>query len=383
MDFDLSEEKLVLREMVRRLAIEEIAPEAQRREEAKKFPRDLFRQLADLGLLGVFVPEQYGGAGGDNLDWVIALEEIACADPAISVSILGHCHAVRTLLMGGSEEQKQRYLEPIASGRSMAAFALTEPDAGSDAAAIRMRAGKDAVCYTLDGTKSFITNAGGVADVIVVAARTGPTLRGRSDGVSAFVLEADTPGFSFGRREDKMGIHASMTGDLLFEGCRVSHAHLIGTEGNAFPLIKRVFAVERMGNSAIAVGAAQGAFDHALQYARERKTFGRELTGHQGIRWMLADMAIQIQAARLLVYRGAVSADKGRDTDVEVAMAKCYANEMCLKVISDAIQILGAYGYTRDYPVEKLYRDARMLAMGGGTTQIMREIVGRHLSRLP
>jgi butyryl-CoA dehydrogenase len=379
MDFDLSEEKQALRDTVRRFATREIAPHVREYDESETFPTEIFEKLSDLDLLGVFVPEQYGGAGGDNLDWMIVMEEIARVDPSICISILGHCHAIRTLLFSGTEEQKQRFLVPAASGKVMAAFALTEPEAGSDSAALQTSARRDGDNWVLDGRKSFITNADGVAKVIVVAARSAPPGSDRREGVSLFVLDADTPGFSFGKKEAKMGTRSSPTGDLVFETCRIPADSLIGEGGKGFMALQRVFAIERAGNSAISIGAAQGALDHAVTYSRERQAFGRPIGKHQGIRWMLADMAAQLEAARLMVYRGAVEADRGRDSNYHVAMAKLVANQMCLSVISDSMQIHGAYGYTREFPVEKLMRDARMLPLGGGTTEIMREIVGRHL----
>jgi alkylation response protein AidB-like acyl-CoA dehydrogenase len=379
MDFDLSEEKLILRDTVRSFAAREIAPQVRENDESETFPEEIFRRLSELDLLGVFVPEQYGGGGGDNLDWVVVMEEIARVDPSICISILGHCHALRTLLVAGTEEQKQSFLVPAASGKVMAAFALTEPGAGSDSAALVSSAKRDGDHWVLDGRKSFITNADGVAKVIVVAARSAPPGTDRRDGVSLFVLDADTPGFSFGRKEEKLGTRSSPTGDLVFESCRIPADGLVGEEGKGFAAIQKVFALERNGNSAISIGAAQGALDHAVAYSRERHAFGRPIGKHQGIRWMLADMAAQVEAARLMVYRAAVEADRGRDSTYHVAMAKIVANEMCTSVISDSMQIHGAYGYTRDFPVEKLMRDARMLPLGGGTTQIMREIVGRRL----
>jgi alkylation response protein AidB-like acyl-CoA dehydrogenase len=379
MDFDLSEEKLALQDTVRSFASREIAPRVREHDQSATFPTQIFEKLSDLDLLGVFVPERYGGGGGDNLDWMVVMEEIARVDPSICISILGHCHALRTLLAAGTEEQKQRFLVPAASGKVMAAFALTEPDAGSDAAALKTSAKRDGDHWVLDGRKSFITNADGVAKVIVVAARSAPPGANRREGVSLFVLDADTPGFSFGRKEDKLGTRSSPTGDLVFESCRIPADGLIGEEGKGFMAVQKVFAIERAGNAAISVGAAQGALDHAVAYSRERHAFGRPIGKHQGIRWMLADMAAQVEAARLMVYRAATEADRGRDSTFHVAMAKLVANEMCLSVISDSMQIHGAYGYTRDFPVEKLMRDARMLPVGGGTTEIMREIVGRRL----
>lgn len=366
-----------MKETVRVFAEKEIAPTSSHYDQAQEFPSEIFEKMADLNLMGIFVPTEYGGAGADNVSWVICMEELSRVNLSISLSLLGHCHAVRSILLAGSEEQKKRYLTPIASGDRIAAFALTEPGAGTDAAAISTTARAEGKDYILNGTKAFITNAGGVAGTCVVGAKTNPSKGAR--GVSLFVVEKGTPGLSFGKVEDKMGTRASITGEIIFEDCVIPHENLLGEEGRGFRYIMKAFAIERAGNASMSVGLAQGAYEYALEYSKERKAFNRPISEFQGLRWMLADMAVAIQASRLMVYYGASLADKEKPHNHIVSMAKLMSNEVCMKITTDAVQILGAYGYSKEHPVERMMRDAKMLAIGGGTTQIQRDIIARHI----
>jgi alkylation response protein AidB-like acyl-CoA dehydrogenase len=335
-------------------------------------------KMGELKMWGVFVPEAYGGAGGTNLDWVIMMEEIGRADASMGISVLGHCHTTRAILAMGSETQKRKYLQPLAGSQKLAGFGLTEPDVGSDAAAITTSAARVNGRYVLNGTKAFISNAG-VADVYVVFARTGRERTAK--GISAFIVEADTPGFSIGKIENKMGIRSSMTGELVLDDCTVSAENLLGPENDGFPELMKVFGIERAGNSAISVGTAQAAMELAIEYTKQRPAFGKIIAEFQGVQWMIADMAIEIEAARLLVRQGADLADRGLPHSEKVAIAKVLSNEMSMRVTTNVVQLMGAAGYSKEYPAERYMRDAKMFAIGGGTTQIQRTIIARGLLR--
>ena len=376
MNFTLTPEQEAWRNAVRRFAEKELAPRVAQNDETQTFPHDVIPKMAALKLWGVFVPEAYGGAGGTNMDWVIMMEEIGRVDAAICISILGHCHAARAILTAGDESQKARYLPPLAGGGEIAGFGLTEPNAGSDAAAITTTAARRGDHYILNGTKAFITNAG-VARIYVVLAKTDPSKGAR--GISAFIVPADTPGFSIGKIENKLGVRSSMTGELIFDDCAVPAENLLGIENEGFGKLMEVFAIERAGNSAIAVGTAQAAMEAAIRYTKERPAFGKKVADFQGAQWMLADMAVEIEAARLLTRQGADLADRGLPHLEQVAMGKVLSNEMCMRVTVNAVQLLGAAGYTKDFPVERYMRDAKIFAIGGGTTQIQRTIIARGL----
>ena len=376
MNFTLTPEQESWRRTVRQFAEKQLAPRVAQNDETQSFPHDVIPDMAALKLWGVFVPEEYGGAGGTNMDWVLMMEEVGRVDAAMGISILGHCHAVRTILMVGNEAQKKKYLAPLAGGGEIAGFGLTEPGAGSDAAAITTTAVRRGDEFVLNGSKAFITNAG-VAQTYVVFAKTDPG-RG-AKGVSAFIVPSDAPGFSIGKIENKMGVRSSMTGELIFEYCTVPADNLLGDENAGFGKLMDVFAIERAGNSAIAVGTAQAAMEAAIRYTKERPAFGKHVADFQGVQWMLADMAVAIESARLLVRRGADLADRSLPHLEQVAMGKVFSNEMCMHVTTDAVQLLGAAGYTKDFPVERYMRDAKIFAIGGGTTQIQRTIIARGL----
>jgi len=376
MDFTLTEEQKIWQGAVRRFAEKELAPLTTACDQAQRFPREIVPRMAELKLWGVFVPEAYGGAGGTNLDWILMMEEIGRIDAAMGISILGHCHAQRAILEMGGEAQKAAYLPPLAGGGKIAGFALTEPGAGSDAAAIATTALRRNGSYVLNGAKAFITNAG-EAWVYVVFVKTDPGLGRR--GMSAFIVPADAPGFRVGKIESKMGVRSSMTGELVFEDCRVGRDNLLGEENQGFRKLMEVFGQERVGNAAISVGTAQAAMEEALRYVRQRPAFGQKVADFQGVQWMLADMAVEIEAARLLVRQAADLADRHLPNRGQVAMAKVLANEMCMRVTTNAVQLMGAAGYTREFPVERYMRDAKVFALGGGTTQIQRNIIARQL----
>lgn len=376
MNFTLTEEQRIWQNSVRDFAEKELAPVVAECDDNRRYPLELVPKMAELKIFGVFVPEEYGGAGGTNMDWVIMMEEIGAASASMGISILGHCHAVRTILLAGNEAQKKKYLPPLAGGGKIAAFGLTEPNAGSDAAAIELTAKKRNEKYYLNGSKAYISNIE-IADKIVVFAKTDKS-KGRR-GISGFIVEKGFPGFSFGKKEKLCGIRSGITGQLIFEDCEVPSENLIGEENGAFERIVEVFGLERMGNSAIAVGTARAALEAAIKYTKERPAFGKRVADFQGVQWMLADMAIDVEAARLLVYQGADFADRGLPHQERVAMAKIFANEAAMRATEKAVQLFGAAGYNTEYPIERYFRDAKMFAIGGGTTQIMRNIVGKWL----
>ncbi|MCP4579047.1 MAG: acyl-CoA dehydrogenase [Deltaproteobacteria bacterium] len=378
MDFTFTQEQKIWQETVRNFVENELTPLAQKNDETQTFPMEVVPKMGELKMWGVFVPEKYGGAGGTNLDWVIMMEEIGRADASMGISVLGHCHTTRAILAMGSDTQKAKYLPPLAGSLKLAGFGLTEPDVGSDAAAITTRAARVNNSYVLNGTKAFISNAG-VADVYVVFARTGRERTAK--GISAFIVEADTAGFSVGKIENKMGIRSSMTGELVLDDCTVSTENLLGPENDGFPELMKVFGIERAGNSAISVGTAQAAMELAIEYTKQRPAFGKMVAEFQGVQWMIADMAIEIEAARLLVRQGAALADQGLPHSEKVAIAKVLSNEMSMRVTTNVVQLMGAAGYSKEYPAERYMRDAKMFAIGGGTTQIQRTIIARGLLR--
>lgn len=376
MNFALTDEQAMMKRTVRDFAEKEIAPRIAYYEETEEFPADIFAKMGELGLLGIFVPEAYGGLGGGNVSWAIMMEEIARVYAAVGANLLAHSHAERALLKGGSEDQKHRYLSLMASGKRLGQFAITEPQAGSDAAAITTRAVRDGDQYVLNGAKCFASNWG-AAELYYVAAKTDPT-RGNK-GVSIFIVEKGTPGFHFGAKAHKMGMGGAPTGDLVFEDCRVPATNLLGAEGEGFKTTMRAFSEERCGNAALSLGNAQGAYEYTLRYLKERVAFGQPLARFQGIQWMLADMAIQLDAARLMIYRAAWMADQGMVQVKEVAMAKVLANEAAMRITTDCVQLLGGHGYMKDHPVERMMREAKLWAIGGGTTQIQRNIIAQHI----
>ena len=342
MDFRPSEAERVTRQAVREFADREIAPHVMAWDEAQAFPLDLVPRLAALGLLGIQFPERYGGAGLTAVEYCICIEELASVDPAVALTVAAHNGlAAAHIAMFGSDAQKERWLTPLARGEMLGAWALTEPDAGSDAGSLRTRATPEAGGWTLDGTKSFTTHAG-VAGLTVVMAVTNPDKERR--GISAFVVERDTPGMSAGRKENKLGARASLTAETRFDGCRVARDQLLGREGRGFINALQVLDAGRIGIAALSVGLAQGAFDAARRYARERRQFGQALATFQAIQWKLADMATGIEASRLLTYRAAYLKDQRRPTTRESLMAKLYASEVAVRAADECVQIHGATG---------------------------------------
>jgi len=379
MNYFLTEEQQMIKELAARIADEKIAPVALKYDEEGTFPHDIVKILADADLCGVYIPQEYGGFGGGVFEMVLVMEELSRACAGIALAFAGTGLGTFPIMLFGNEEQKQKYLPGIAAGRKLAAFGLTEANAGSDAAGIQTTAVKDGNEYVLNGTKQWITNAG-EADIYTVIACTNKEKGAR--GFSAFIVEKGTPGFSFGKKENKMGIRASVTRELIFDNCSIPEENLLGREGMGFLIAMKTLDRTRPGVAAQALGIAQGAFDEALKYSQERIQFGQPISSFQAIQHMLADMAIQIEAARCLVYQTCRHIDSGaKDISKESAMAKVFASDVAMKVTTDAVQILGGYGYMKEYPVEKRMRDAKITQIYEGTNQIQRNIIALELIR--
>jgi len=379
MDFELTDEQQLIRDAVREFAETEVTPIAAELDRDHRFPYELMPKLAEMNLMGMPYPEKEGGAGADYVSYVIAVEEIsrACASTGIIVS--AHTSlATWPIFKFGTEAQKDRYLADMASGRRLGAFALTEPGAGTDAAAGTATATLHADGYALNGSKMFITNAP-YADVYVVFAKTDPERGAR--GMSAFIVEKDTPGFSVGEAEHKLGIRGSSTPPVYFADCRIPKEALLGGEGDGFKIAMQTLDGGRIGVSAQALGIAQAALDASIAYAKERVQFGKPIANLQAIQWMIADMALEVDAARLLVYRAASCVDNGRPYSTEGAMAKLFASEAATRVAGKAIQIHGGYGYTESYPVERNYRDAKITELYEGTSEVQRMVIARSALR--
>jgi alkylation response protein AidB-like acyl-CoA dehydrogenase len=373
----VDEEKLML-EVVRELAHERVAPRAADIDASGQFPWDIKDLLAEQGILGMPFPEEYGGIGSSKLSIVMVIEELAKYCVTTSLILAVQQLGTLPILLAGTDEQKRRYFPRCASGEWLAAYGLTEPGSGSDAGGMRTRAVKKGDKYILNGSKRFITNAG-LAHVNTIFAVTDPA-QGTSGGISAFIVEKDAPGFSIGKIEEKMGIRGSQTGELIFEDCEIPAGNLLGREGDGFKIALMTLDRTRPGIGAQAVGVAQGAIDFAVQYTKERKQFGRALADNQGLQFMLADMATKVQAARLLVYDVAERIDRGEsDVSRYSAMAKLFASDTAMEVTTDAVQLLGGYGYIRDYPVERMMRDAKITQIYEGTNQIQRVVIAREL----
>jgi len=382
MDLDLSPDHVLLRDTVRAFMTEEVAPLVGDHERERRFPTDVVRRIGELGWLGINVPERWGGAGMDTLAYAIAVEEIGRVWGSLGLIVAAHTSlGCGPLLVAGSDEQRDRYLPPLASGSMLGAYGLTEPNAGSDAGgtrtAARRESGPHGDTWVIDGRKRFITNAG-QAGLYVITARTGTRSNGSAE-ISAFIVPADTPGFSVGRLEEKMGLHASATGELQLEGVRVPADNLLGAEGTGFRAFLKVLDGGRISIAALALGIAQAALDAAVPYAREREQFGRPIGTFQGVAFMIADMATEIEAARALVYRAAWLKDQDRDYALAAAQAKLFASEVSSRVTNAALQIHGGYGYVEDYPVERFLRDAKLTEIGEGTSQIQRLVIARRI----
>jgi alkylation response protein AidB-like acyl-CoA dehydrogenase len=377
MDFRPSDEQKILRRTVREFAEAEIQPHVMEWDEAQQFTPDLLPKLAALGLMGIQFSEEYGGAGMSAVDYCICIEELARVDPAIALSVAAHnglCSA--HIGMFGTQAQKTQYLPRLVKGEVLGAWGLTESQAGSDAAGMRTVAVRQGQCWVLNGAKTFITH-GAIGGVMVVMAVTDRAKGNR--GISAFVLEHGTAGMSAGKKENKLGMRASDTSEVIFQDCRLPQAQMLGEEGQGFINTLQVLDAGRIGIAALSVGLAQGAYEAARNYAKERRQFGQPIASFQAIQWKLADAATKIEASRLLTYRAAYLKDLGRRMTKESAMAKLYASETAVRVADDCVQIHGGYGFVKDYPAEKYFRDVKLLTIGEGTSEIQRLVIARQL----
>lgn len=377
MDYFLTEEQQMVKELARQIAEEKIVPVRAELDEREEFPREIIQVIAKSDLLGLYIPEEYGGLGKGSFDLCLAIEEFSRACLGVATTYAANALGTYPIMLFGSEEQKRKYLPKIASGEYLVAFGLTEPSAGSDAGAIQSTAVLRGNEYILNGAKQWITN-GGEADIYTIIAMTDKSKGPR--GASAFIVEKGTEGFRFGKKEKKMGIRASTTCELIFENCRIPKENLIAKEGAGFIIAMKTLDKARVGVGAQGVGLAQGAFEEALAFAKQRYQFGHPIISFQAVQHMLADMAIQIEAARALVYAVARFIDSNaKDVAKESAIAKTFATDVCMKVTTDAVQIMGGAGYMREYPVEKMMRDAKILQIYEGTNQIQRNIIGQAL----
>ncbi|ABW68304.1 acyl-CoA dehydrogenase family protein [Desulfosudis oleivorans] len=376
MAFELTKEQLMIQKMAREFAAKELAPLAAERDRTHEYPADSLKKMGDLGFLGMLVSEKYGGENAGTVAYSLALSEIACACASTAVIMSVHnsicCGSIEKY---GTEEQKEEFLRPMAAGAFIGAFALTEPEAGSDPQAMTCTAVRDGDHYIINGTKRFITS-GKNGGVVILLARTAEK---GSRGISAFLVTHDFAGFSVGRIEDKMGQCASDTVDLLFNDCRVPASRMLGSEGEGFKIAMSGLDAGRIGIASLSLGIAQAALDESIRYSRNRKQFGQNLSGFQGLRWMIADMAMDVEAARLLVLNAAAVKEHGENCTAAASMAKCYASEMAQRVTGQAIQIHGGYGYIKEYPVERFYRDARITTIYEGTNQIQRIVIANEL----
>jgi alkylation response protein AidB-like acyl-CoA dehydrogenase len=377
MDIRLTDEQRILRRSIREFAETEMRPRVREWDEAQRFPRELVPKLAELGLMGIQFPEMYGGAAMSAVDYCICIEELARVDPSVALSVAAHnglCAA--HIALAGTPGQKAQYLAPLARGEKIGAWGLTESTSGSDAAGMRTSASRAGDGWTINGAKTFTTH-GSVGDLFVVMAVTDRDAGAK--GISAFIVEKGTPGLTPGKKEDKLGMRASDTSEVIFQDCRIPDAQLLGEAGRGFADTMQVLDAGRIGIAALAVGLAQGAFEAALRYAQERTAFGRTIAGFQAIQWKLADDATRIEAARLLTYRAAYLRDRGRRTTLESAMAKLYASETAVKAADDCVQIHGGYGFVKDYPAEKFFRDVKLTTIGEGTSEIQRLVIARQI----
>jgi len=375
MDFLLSEEQEILKESIRKFAEKEIQPLVKEYDEKGCWPEELTQKLGDMGLLGIVIPTEYGGAGYSNVDYVIILEEIAKVDPAVGLVVAAHnslCSNHFNLF--ASEDQKKKYLTRLTSGQTLGAWGLTESSAGSDAAAMKTKAEKKGDHWVLNGSKTFITN-GSLAEILVVMAVTDPQLDRK--GISSFILEKGMDGFSIGRKEDKLGIRASDTAELIFEDVQLPTENLIGEEGKGYRQAMSILDGGRVSIAGFSLGVAAGALESSLKYAKEREQFQQPIANFQAIQWMLADGFTELEAARLLTYRAAFLEDQGKKIPKESAMAKLFSSELAVRAARDAVQIHGGYGFTKDYPVEKYYRDCMLATIGEGTSEIQRWIISQ------
>src|SRR5271168_5002130 len=375
--FTLTEDQEQLRKEIREFAAREIAPNVMRWDEASEFPADVVKQLGQMGLLGVIFPVEYGGAGLGYVDYMLAIEELSAVDGSVGIIVAAHNSlCTNHVFLAGNEEQRRKYIPKLASGEWLGAWGLTEPNSGSDAAGAKTTAVRNGDKWVLNGNKTFITN-GHYADVAVVIAVTDKTQG--THGLSAFVVEKGTPGFRPGKKENKLGLRASDTSELIFEDCEVPAENLLGAEGQGFVDSMRILDGGRVSIAALALGMAKGALEASLKYVKERRQFGKAIAEFQGIQWKLADMATEVDEARLLTHRAAVMKDAGQKTTLESSMAKLMASEVAVRVCDEAVQLHGGYGFIKDYPVEKFYRDVKLCTIGEGTSEIQRLIIAREI----
>lgn len=379
MQFEFNQEQKMMQKMVREFAEKQVAPGAAARDEKEEFSRELYDAMGEMGLTGICFPEQYGGAGGDYLTYIMAVEELSCADDSVGVTLATSVSLCQWPIYAyGTDEQKQKYLAPLVEGKKLGAFGLTEPNAGTDAASQQTVAVDNGDHYLLNGSKIFITN-GGEAETYVVFAMTDKAKGVK--GITAFILEKGMPGFTFGKKEHKMGIRGSITMELIFQNVKVPKENRLGKEGEGFKIAMSTLDGGRIGIAAQALGIAQAALDYSVKYAKERIQFGKPIGSNQAIAFMLADMAAKIDAARFLVYRAAYLKDQGQPFAKEAAMAKMYASDVAMAVTTDAVQIFGGYGYSREYPVERLMRNAKITQIYEGTNQVQRIVISSSLLR--
>jgi hypothetical protein len=380
MDFSYTENQKMIAEIVRNFLAREYPPSRMMQDdEEQKFPYDVVMKAGELGLLGIIFPNEIGGAGFGYLEYIVAIEELAKYDPSLALTIAAHNSlGTNHIYQFGSEEQKRKYVPSLASGKKLAAWGLTEPNSGSDAASMLTTAVRDGDHWVLNGTKNFITNSHS-AEVAVVMAITDRE-KGHH-GISAFIIEKGTPGFSASKKENKLGMRASETGQLVMDNCRIPYENLIGELNEGFKQAMQILDGGRISIAALSVGLAQGALDACIRYARERKQFGKPIGEFQAIQFKLADMATEIQAARLLTMKAASLKDEGKNTNMESAQAKLFASETAVRVTSEAVQIFGGYGFIKEYPVEKYYRDVKLCTIGEGTSEIQRIVIARNLAR--
>ncbi len=377
-NFDLTEEQALIQKTIREFALERIEPVAAEHDEMQEFPSQTIQELARLGILGITVPEEYGGSGGDELSYILAIEELSRVDGSHGLTLAAHVSlGVHPLLCHGTEEQKKKYLPPLCDGTALGAFGLTEPNAGSDAGGTQTRAALDGDCWIINGRKQFMTNASYSRSPLITA-RTDKESSG-PHGISAFIVPSDAPGFILGKKENKLGCRASDTRELVFEDCRIPRGNLLGSMGHGFKIFMETLDGGRISIAALALGIAQGALDKTIPYARERRQFGRPIGSFQAVANMIADMAAGIEAARHLTYHAARLKDAGRPFGQASSIAKLFASEVAARATTNAIQIFGGYGYLKDYPVERYFRDAKLTEIGEGTSQIQRLIIARHL----
>jgi alkylation response protein AidB-like acyl-CoA dehydrogenase len=377
MDFLLTDEQKILKESIKKFAQKEIQPLVKESDQKGEWPEELTLKLGEMGLLGIIIPPEYSGAGYSNLNYVIILEELSKVDPAVGLVVAAHNSlCANHINLFGTQEQKKKYLTRLASGKTLGAWGLTEAGAGSDAAALKTQAVKKGDTWVLNGSKLFITN-GSLAEILVIMAMTDPE-KGRK-GISTFIVEKGTEGFTVGKKEEKLGIRAADTAELIFEEVILPAENLIGEEGNGYRQAMGILDGGRVSIAAFALGIAAGALDAALKYSKEREQFDQPISNFQAIQWMLADGYTELDAARLLTYRAAFLEDKGKRVPRESAMAKLYASELAVRASSDAVQILGGYGFSKEYPVEKFYRDSKLATIGEGTSEIQRWIIAQQV----